>query len=112
MAKVLLVGLQPRLLETLLAQKQVRVCDLNPDNIGTAKYGVVVDGPERFDENARWSDAIFATGSTVVNGTIDGILSANPNTFFYGVTIAGVALLMELKQFCYIIGATSACRTV
>jgi len=106
--KVLLVGLQPRLLETLMAQKQVRVCDLNPDNIGTAKYGVVVDGPERFDENARWAEAIFATGSTVVNGTIDGILSANPNTFFYGVTIAGIARLTGLQQFCYIIGATQA----
>lgn len=106
MERVLLVGLQPRLLETLAAQKQVRVCDLNPDNIGASKYGVLVDGPERFAENARWAEAIFATGSTVVNGTIDEIFSANPNTFFYGVTIAGVAKLMGLQQFCYIIGAT------
>lgn len=104
--RVLLVGLQPRLLETLAAQKQVRVCDLNPDNIGASKYGVTVDGPDRFAENARWADAIFATGSTVVNGTIDAILSANPDTCFYGVTIAGVAKLMGLHQFCYITGAT------
>ena len=67
---------------------------------------VTVDGPDRFAENARWADAIFATGSTVVNGTIDAILSANPDTCFYGVTIAGVAKLMGLHQFCYITGAT------
>jgi hypothetical protein len=45
---ILLVGLQPRLLEKLTALKNVRVCDLNPDNIGTSKCGVVIDGPERF----------------------------------------------------------------
>lgn len=106
--KALLVGLQPRLLETLVrGKKEVRVCDLNPDNIGTVKCGVTVDGPERFAESASWADAIFATGSTVVNGTIDGIVAVNPDTVFYGVTIAGVARLMGLNQFCYITGAGS-----
>lgn len=99
---VLLVGLQPRLLEMLAKLKNVRVCDLNPDNIGTSKYGVVIDGPDRFSENAEWAGAIFATGSTVVNGTIDDIIKADRNTFFYGVTITGVAHLLGLKQFCYI----------
>jgi hypothetical protein len=106
--KALLVGLQPRLLETLVrGKKQVRVCDLNPDNIGAVKCGVTVDGPERFTKSAHWADAIFATGSTVVNGTIDDIVAANPGTVFYGVTIAGVARLMGLRQFCYITGAGS-----
>jgi len=100
---VLLVGLQPRLLEKLTALKNVRVCDLNPDNIGTSKCGVVIDGPERFFDNAKWAGAIFATGSTIVNGTIDGIIAAGRNTFFYGVTITGVASLLGLKQFCCIL---------
>ena len=100
--KALLVGLQPRLLESLAAQKQVRVCDLNPDNIGVAKYGVCVDGPDRFSDNAQWADVIFATGSTVVNGTIDEIISAGPKAYFYGVTIAGIAQLRKLNHFCYI----------
>ncbi|MDI9569683.1 MAG: DUF364 domain-containing protein [Pseudomonadota bacterium] len=104
--KTLLVGLQPRLLEALASSRQVRVCDLNPDNIGTKKCGVTIDGPERFVENARWADAVFATGSTVVNGTIDAIAEARPDTVFYGVTIAGVARLAGLRQFCYITGAT------
>jgi hypothetical protein len=98
----LLVGLQPRLLEVLKAQKQTRVCDLNPDNIGTVKYGVTIDGPEHFADNAKWAGVIFATGSTVVNGTIDEIINADRNTFFYGVTIAGVAQLLGLKHFCFI----------
>jgi hypothetical protein len=102
---VLLVGLQPRLLERLKALKQVRVCDLNPDHIGTIRSGVSIDGPEHFSDNARWAGAIFATGSAIVNGTIDDILSANKNTYFYGVTIAGAAQLLGLQQFCYIRGA-------
>ncbi|MFO7569840.1 MAG: DUF364 domain-containing protein [Smithellaceae bacterium] len=100
--RALLVGLQPRLLESLAAQKQVRVCDLNPDNIGVTKCGVCVDGPDRFSDNARWADVIFATGSTVVNGTIDEIICAGPKAYFYGVTIAGIAHLLELNHFCYI----------
>lgn len=98
---ILLVGLQPRLLEQLTALKSVRVCDLNPDNIGKPKCGVVVDGPERFSENAKWAETIFATGSTVVNGTIDEIVNANRETCFYGVTITGVAHLLGLKHFCF-----------
>lgn len=103
--KALLVGLQPRLLEALASSRQVRVCDLNPDNIGTKKYGVTIDGPERFAESARWADVVFATGSTVVNGTIDEIVKARPDTMFYGVTISGVACLTGLRQFCHITGA-------
>ncbi|HOP62752.1 MAG TPA: DUF364 domain-containing protein [Spirochaetota bacterium] len=102
--KALLVGLQPRLLEKLAKVKEVRVCDLDPDNIGATKCGVVIDGPEKFKENADWADAIFATGSTIVNGTIDEIVEANPDTCFFGVTISGVAKLLGLKQFCYILG--------
>jgi hypothetical protein len=95
--------LQPRFLEKLTELKNVRACDLNPENIGTTKCGVVIDGPERFSENAAWAEAIFATGSTVVNGTIDEILDAGRDTYFYGVTVTGVANLLGLKQFCYII---------
>ena len=102
---VLLVGLQPRLLESLTALKKVRVCDLNPDNIGTTKCGVTIDGPERFSENAAWAGAIFATGSTIVNGTIDQIVEANRDTWFYGVTVAGAAGLLGLNHFCFVIDA-------
>ena len=99
---ILLVGLQPRLLEKLTALKNIRVCDLNPDNIGKYKCGVVIDGPERFADNAKWAGVIFATGSTIVNGTIDEIIEAGSDAYFYGVTITGVARLLGLKHFCFI----------
>lgn len=99
---VLLVGLQPRLLEKLTALGNVRVCDLNPENIGKVKYGVVIDGPDRFSDNAEWAGVIFATGSTAANGTIDEIISTGRDTYFYGVTIIGIAHLLGLKHFCHV----------
>ena len=100
--KVLLVGLQPRLLSVLTKTKDVRVCDKNPENYGITKSDVDIESPDAFPKNAEWADAIIATGSTIVNGTIDDIYDANPNTFFYGVTISGVAQLLGLNHFCYI----------
>jgi hypothetical protein len=100
--KVLLVGLQPRLLGVLAETKQVRVCDKNPDNYRIIKSGVEIESPEAFPKNAEWADAIIATGSTIVNNTIDEIYNTNPNTYFYGVTISGAAQLLGLNHFCYI----------
>jgi len=102
--RFLLVGLQPRLLEKLTALKHVRVCDLNPENIGVPRCGIVVDGPERFAENAKWAETIIATGSSLVNGTIDEILAAGRETYFYGVTITGAACRFDLRQYCFTTG--------
>lgn len=101
--KVLLVGLQPRLLERLAQAKRVRVCDLNPDNIGTEKCGILIDGPDAFAANAQWADTVVSTGSTVVNGTIDDIVRASRDVYFYGVTITGAAKLLGLKQYCLMV---------
>jgi hypothetical protein len=97
-----LVGLQPRLLSVLAELKDVRVCDKNPDNYGITKSGVEIESPDAFPKNAEWADVIIATGSTIVNGTIDEIYDANPDTYFYGVTISGVAQLLGLNHFCYV----------
>jgi len=102
--RFLLVGLQPRFLSVLADLKQVHACDMNPDNIGSMKDGIIIDSPDRFIENAKWSEVIFSTGSTVVNGTIDKILKGSSNIYFYGVTLSGVAHLMKLKNYCHIMG--------
>ena len=68
--KILLVGLQPRFLEYLVGKNTVRVLDLDPDNVGTQKFGVKIESGEKFEEALDWCDMIFATGSTIVNGTI------------------------------------------
>lgn len=100
--RVLLVGLQPRLLSVLAETKEVRVCDKNPDNYGIIKSDVEIESPDAFPKNAEWADAIIATGSTIVNGTIDEIYNTNPDTYFYGVTISGAAQLLGLNHFCYV----------
>ncbi len=103
--KVLLIGLQPRLLSVLADLKEVRVCDKNPDNIGTIVSGVKIDDPEKCSEHLKWADIIIATGSTIVNNSIDEIYQARPDTYFFGVTISGVAHLLGLNKFCYIMEA-------
>lgn len=103
--KVLLVGLQPRLLSVLAESKDTRVCDLDPENIGMEKSGVTIQGPDAFEENALWADVVVATGSTVGNGTIDDILKIASEVWFFGVTIRGVATLTKLNQFCYLLNS-------
>jgi hypothetical protein len=100
--KFLLIGLQPRLLSALANLKQVRVCDKNPDNIGSIVCGIQIDEPEKCSQHIKWADIVVATGSTIVNNTIDEIYHANPDTYFFGVTITGVAYLLGLNKFCYI----------
>jgi len=49
----------------------VRVLDLDPDNRGKTKYGVLIeDGEKDLDEVINWAEVLLVTGSTVVNGTI------------------------------------------
>ena len=100
--KFLLIGLQPRLLSVLADLKQVRVCDKNPDNIGTFVSGIQIDDPKKCLQHIKWADIVIATGSTIVNNTIDEIYQARPDTYFFGVTITGVAYLLNLNIFCYI----------
>ena len=93
----LLVG-QP-LLEALASSRQVQVCDLNPDNIAEKIRGD--DRRAGRVSPAPLGGCCFAAGGTVVNGTIDEIVKARPDTVFYGVTISGVACLTGLRQFCH-----------
>ncbi|KUK31194.1 MAG: Uncharacterized protein XD63_1543 [Thermoanaerobacterales bacterium 50_218] len=49
----------------------MRVLDLDPDNRGKTKYGVLIeDGEKDLDEVINWAEVLLVTGSTVVNGTI------------------------------------------
>jgi len=97
--RVALIGLQPAMLEALNKFFPVRVVDMDPDNIGEIKSGVIVEAPEATDEVLQWCDIIVATGSTVVNATITNYCNSKPAIFF-GTTGAAVALLMGLERFC------------
>jgi len=98
---VFLVGYQPRFLEMLSSEYNVRVVDMDQDNIGKKIAGVVIEPPERTQELIKWSDLIFATGSTLVNGTITSFLNQNKPVLFYGVTISAAATILNFNKYCH-----------
>jgi hypothetical protein len=98
--KVLLVGLQPRMLEFLSARNPLRVLDLDPDNIGTTKFGVAISDPAKTREEIEWCDVILATGSTIVNGTLPDFLETGKHVILYGVTISAAAEILGLDRYC------------
>jgi hypothetical protein len=97
--KIAMVGFQPRMVEELAKQFELRVSDMDEANIGQEKFGVKIDDPSRAQENLKWGDIALVTGTTIVNETIDQFLIDKP-TIFYGVTIAGAAKLAGLNRFC------------
>lgn len=97
--KILQVGFQPRIAETLASAFPLRLLDLDPDNIGSEKYGIIIEGPETTDKAMEWADLLLVTGTTVVNNTIGRFLPRKP-LIFYGTTVAGPAYLMGWDRFC------------
>jgi uncharacterized protein (DUF4213/DUF364 family) len=106
--RVGLVGLQPAILEALVSRlgtDNVRVVDLNPDNIGQKRSGVVVwDGEQDLARLVAECDVGLVTGSSVVNRTLDEILErfrhAQKPLVLFGNTISGVAALLGLERLC------------
>jgi len=106
--RVGLVGLQPAILLALAARfgaGRVLCVDLNPDNIGQVRSGVTVwDGERDLDRLAAACDVGLATGSSIVNGTLDRILETftreNKPLIVYGNTISGAAALLGLDRLC------------
>ncbi len=98
--RAVLVGHQPRLLETLAGRYRVRAIDLDPDNIGQTRAGITIEPPEDVGELIEWADFLLVTGTTVVNGTIDLFLGLEKPVVFYGVTVAGPARILNLNRFC------------
>jgi hypothetical protein len=98
--KIALVGFQPAMLDKLQQTFEVRALDLDPDNIGKIKYGVLIEGAEATEAVLQWCDLIIATGSTVVNATITDYCNSKPAIFF-GTTGAAAAQLMGLERWCF-----------
>ena len=107
-ARVGLIGLNPAIAESLVdrfSADQVRITDLFEGNIGRKRFGVVIrDGTTRTEELVAASDVVVVTGTTLVNGTFDGIRDAvrraGKGLVVYGVTAAGVAALAGLDRVC------------
>ncbi len=98
--RIAFIGLQPAMVEALSAHFEIRVADLNPDNIGRKKCGVIIEDISLTKEILSWADIVIATGTTTVNDTLTSLLIEKP-IIFYGVTISGIAYLMGYEQYCF-----------
>ncbi len=98
--RIALVGFQPRMAEALSQQFDLRVTDLDGENIGQEKYGVRIWGPEKTTEHLEWCDLALVTGTTAANGTLARFLHGPKPAIFYGVTVSGAARLLHLERFC------------
>lgn len=101
--KIALVGYQPALLERLSREFPLRVLDLNAENIGKERYGVLIeDGDTHFDAVVSdWAELVVCTGSTLCNGTILAFLDLDKEVLFYGTTLAGAANLLGCRRMCF-----------
>ncbi|MEM2773663.1 MAG: DUF364 domain-containing protein [Nitrososphaerota archaeon] len=102
--KISLIGFQPAILSHLLRRfSNIRVTDMDEENIGRSYYGIMIEPYQKNQEVISWSELILATGSTIVNNTIQDILrwSNGKPTYFYGVTIAALACEFNLNRLCF-----------
>ena len=94
------IGMQPAMVEALTAHFKIRVTDLDSNNVGQKKCGILIEDTSHTKEILSWADLILATGTTVVNDTLTPLLIEKP-IIFYGVTIAGVAYFKGYEQYCF-----------
>lgn len=101
--KVLVVGYQPSIIENLTAQSNnVRALDLDPNNVGQERCGIVIEhGVNDMADAIEWADIVLCTGSTVCNGTLVDYMNLGKPTYFFGTSLAGTAELLGLKRLCY-----------
>ncbi|SMD11398.1 Rossmann-like domain-containing protein [Sporomusa malonica] len=99
--KIAFVGLQPALIEALNnAAFELKVTDLNPDNIGQIRCGVRIEDAALNSQHARWADIVLSTGSVLVNDTYHELQQGKP-VIYYGVTAAGLAKLFNFPRVCF-----------
>lgn len=106
--KVGLIGLNPAIAESLVetfGPENVLITDLNKDNIDRVKWGVTIwDGREKTELLVKQSDLTLMTGTTLVNATFDAIMryinKYGKNYLVYGVTVAGIARLLDINRIC------------
>ncbi len=100
---VVMVGCQPAMADVLAPRYALTILDADPARVGTTVAGAPVLGHGRTAAQAlHAADAVLATGSTLANGTIDGLIRVVglPRLAFFGVTIAGAAALLNLPRLC------------
>jgi len=102
--KLGMIGFQPAIAEHLSRIfRNFRITDMDEENWGRRIGKAVVEPHVRNHELIEWSDALLVTGTTIVNDTIDEIisLSRGKKLYFYGVTIASAAYEFGLRRLCF-----------
>ncbi len=103
-----LIGMNPAIAESLVQTfggNNVRITDLNKQNINSTKYGVDIwDGNTMVEEIIFQSEVVLLTGTTFINGSFDSIWqfiqAYGKNYLIYGVTGSGICELMSLNRIC------------
>ncbi len=98
--RIAFIGMQPAMVEVLATHFEIRLTDLDPNNVGQQKWGVLIEDVAHTKEILSWADIILATGTSAANNTLTSLLIEKP-IIFYGVTIAGVAYLKGYEQYCF-----------
>lgn len=94
------IGYQPKMIASLSPIFPLRVIDLDQDNIGQTKHGILIEGPENTQDALNSAELILATGSTVVNDSLNNFILNDKPTIFYGTSVAATADILGLNRFC------------
>jgi hypothetical protein len=97
--KIAMIGLQPRMVQALAKEFDLRVTDMDEDNIDQERFGIRIGSPDQTMENLSWCDLALVTGTVFTNATLWEFLK-NRRSVFYGVTVAGSANILNLARFC------------
>jgi len=102
--KVVMIGFQPAIAYHMSKTfRNFRVTDMDRDNISKTSQEIIVESHERNRNAIEGADVILATGSTLVNGSIDDIRdwAHTKPLYFFGVTIAAAAYELALNRLCF-----------
>jgi hypothetical protein len=103
-AKVVMIGFQPAIAYHMSQTfKHFRITDMDPENVGKTNQGILIEPHERNQSAVESTDIVLATGSTLVNGSIDDIRAwaHTKPLYFFGVTIAAAAHEFALNRLCF-----------
>ncbi len=98
--RIAFVGFQPGMIDVLSKEFEIRVTDLDPDNVGKIKAGALIEDVSETEKIIEWADIVLATGSTSVNNSLSSLIKNKP-VIFFGVTVAGIAYQTGLEQYCH-----------
>ena len=102
--RLALIGYQPWLFKRLSEDGyfDLRVLDLNPDNVGQERFGVRVEhGIDDYEEVVlKWADIVLCTSSVFCNATMDMYIDIGKEVMFFGITGAGPIKLLGLNRHC------------